>query len=229
MGSHEEGQRRGREVHVVVVPCPTQGHINPLLQFAKHLAHRGLNVTLPTILTNSNPTHLALHTSLTIQHVSLLPYQGTEPENPLAFWDRRQASIRLHLTELLTRRESSGDSVDCIVYDSMMPWVLDVAKKFGVLGASFFTQSSAVNAIYYNVYKGWLNVPLQEKSVLLEGQLPVLQPSDLSTFVSESSKYQAVLSFLTDQFKNLDVADWILVNTFDSLEPKVRSRNSKLS
>ena len=34
--------------HVVVLTYPAQGHINPLVQFAKHLASEGLKATLAT-------------------------------------------------------------------------------------------------------------------------------------------------------------------------------------
>ncbi|KAE8715740.1 hypothetical protein F3Y22_tig00110160pilonHSYRG00312 [Hibiscus syriacus] len=34
--------------HVIVVPYPSQGHINPLLQFAKRLASKGVKATLAT-------------------------------------------------------------------------------------------------------------------------------------------------------------------------------------
>ncbi|KAL4301718.1 hypothetical protein GQ457_10G025460 [Hibiscus cannabinus] len=41
----EDKQFRG---HVIVLPYPSQGHINPLLQFAKRLASKGVKATLAT-------------------------------------------------------------------------------------------------------------------------------------------------------------------------------------
>ncbi|KAE8647337.1 UDP-glycosyltransferase 74E2 [Cucumis sativus] len=220
MGSSFEEIRKenGNEVHVVMIPYPSQGHINPLLQFAKYLHHEGLKVTMLTILTNSSSLHDL--PNLTIQNVSLFPYQGTDPETHHASSERRQASIRLHLTQLLTRHRDHGNPIACLVYDSIMPWVLDIAKQFGVLCAAFFTQSSAVNVIYYNFHKGWLsNDALKESLICLNG-LPGLCSSDLPSFVSEQHKYPALLSFLADQFVAVNGAHWIFANTFDSLEPK---------
>lgn len=214
MGGVEE-----RRVEVVVVPYPTQGHINPLLQFAKHLAHRQLKVTL--LLIPSNSHNSSTHLPLTVHHVSLLPYHGTKPEAVEAFWERRHASISHHLTQLLARHQDQSDPIACVVYDSIMPWILDITKQFGVPGASFFTQSSAVNAIYYNVNKGSLNVPLQQTTVSVDHGLPVLHPSDLPSFVSDGVKYPAILNFLSDQFTRLNDADWIFANTFDTLEQQV--------
>lgn len=106
---------------------------------------------------------------------------------------------------------------------TLFPWVLDIVKQFGVgvSAAAFFTQSCAVNAIYYNVHKGWLHVPLEESSVSLDGLPLLLQPSDFPSFVSDRVKYPNFLAFLSHQFARLDDADWIFTNTFDSLELEV--------
>ncbi|CAK9309317.1 unnamed protein product [Citrullus colocynthis] len=172
---------------------------------------------MPIILTKSTSLH---DLPLTIDNVSLLPYQGTDPETSYALADRRQASIRSHLIQLLTRHRDDGNPIACVVYDSIMPWALDIAKEFGVLGAAFFTQSCAVNAIYYNFHKGWLSdVSLKQSSISLDG-LPILHPSDLPSFVYEQHKYPTILAFLSNQYVALKDAHWIFVNTFDSLEPK---------
>lgn len=222
MGSHENGDQKLRGLHVVVVPSPAQGHINPLLQFSKHLAHRGLTVTFPTVFSDAAAAvHLpAAPASLTLQQVSLLPYDGAEPETPAAFWERTQTSVRLHLTELIARHETAGEGVACVVYDAMMPWILDVARELGVRAAAFFTQSFAVNSIYYSVHKGWMDVPLQRSFVCFDG-FPVLQAYELPSFIFDPTKYPFILGFLADQFSRLKDADWIFVNTFDSLEPQV--------
>jgi hypothetical protein len=48
------------EIHVLVLPYPSQGHINPILQFGKRLAaHRGVRCTLAAtrfLLSESKPT-----------------------------------------------------------------------------------------------------------------------------------------------------------------------------
>ncbi|KAG6571711.1 UDP-glycosyltransferase 74E1, partial [Cucurbita argyrosperma subsp. sororia] len=218
MGSHGNEDKEGRRVHVVVVPTPTQGHINPVLQFSKHLAHRGLTVTFLAVFTNV--AAIDLPASVTLQQVSVLPYDGTDTGTPKAIWERIQTSIRLHLIELIARHENGSDRVACVVYDSMLPWIHDVVKELGVLPAVFFTQSFCVNAIYYNVHKEWINVPLQQSSVCLDHGFPVLQPYDLPSFIFDPSKYPFLLSLATDQFSRLNDGDWIFINTFDSLEPQ---------
>ncbi|KAJ0034758.1 hypothetical protein Pint_26256 [Pistacia integerrima] len=40
--------QRGEETHILTIPFPAQGHINPMLQLSKRLASKGLKVTLVT-------------------------------------------------------------------------------------------------------------------------------------------------------------------------------------
>lgn len=222
MESHRNGDdKNGGLLHIVVIASPSQGHINPLLQFSKHLAHHGLKVTFSTVFNHAAAIDIpATPASLTLQQVSLSSYDGIEPETPQASWKRTQTSIRLHLVELIARHESSNDPISCVVFDSMMPWILDVVHELGVKAATFFTQSFVVNAIYYNVHKEWINVPLEQSFVSLD-EFPILQACDLPSFIFDPSKYPFLLSSLPDQFSRLNKADWIFINTFDSLEPRV--------
>ncbi|KAL9300394.1 hypothetical protein AtEden1_Chr2g0242431 [Arabidopsis thaliana] len=43
------GSIEGQETHVLMVALPFQGHLNPMLKFAKHLARTNLHFTLATI------------------------------------------------------------------------------------------------------------------------------------------------------------------------------------
>ena len=58
----EEKQFKG---HVVVLPYPSQGHINPLLQFAKRLVSKGVKATLAT-------THYTIK-SISTAHIGMDP------------------------------------------------------------------------------------------------------------------------------------------------------------
>ena len=42
------GQQCGGGAHVLLVPLPAQGHMNPMLQFGRRLAYHGLRPTLVT-------------------------------------------------------------------------------------------------------------------------------------------------------------------------------------
>jgi pathogen-inducible salicylic acid glucosyltransferase len=58
------------------------------------------------------------------------------------------------LANLIERLNAQGNNISCIVYDSFLHWVPEVAKKFNIPVAFFWTQSCAVYSIYYHFSRG---------------------------------------------------------------------------
>ncbi|KAK9944500.1 hypothetical protein M0R45_010064 [Rubus argutus] len=214
-----EMELRAYKAHCLVVCFPTQGHINPMLQFSKRLERKGLKVTLVT--TQAFHKRLSsLSTSITIETISD-GYDGwAQAESMEIYLDSFRDIGSKTLSGLIEKLSDSGHRVDCIVYDAFMPWPLDVARRFGIVGAVFFTQSCVVDIIYYNVQQGFLKVPLStnESEILLPGVPVPLRASDMPSFVSVPGEYPAFSKMVVDQFSNIDKVDWILCNTFYELE-----------
>nr|QWT69380.1 UGT74F2 [Gynostemma pentaphyllum] len=220
---NENGNRR--RSHLLVVTYPVQGHINPMLQFSKRLHHKGAAVTfvVTNFLFNTKPAGAALP-PFPIETISD-GYDGggiVSAESIEAYLDRFERVGSETLRDLLRRLSFSGEPVDGVVYDGFMPWVLDVAKEFGLMGALYFTQSCFVDNIYFHVYRGDIEVPLPvpEKEIVLPG-LPPLLPSDLPSLVYNSESYPAFFDMLVNQFRNIEKADWVICNTFYELEEEV--------
>ncbi|XP_062022946.1 UDP-glycosyltransferase 74F2-like [Rosa rugosa] len=232
---NREIMERTRKAHCLVLTYPTQGHINPMLQFAKLLHHKGLKVTLVT--THFLLNTLQLHAGSSKCNIALETISDGYDEGGYATAESADAYLNRFweigpqtLTKLLERMSSSEYPVDCIVYDAFLPWSLDVAKKFGIFGAVFFTQSCAVGNIYYHAQKGLLKLPVSggDGEILIPGlQLP-LEAVDFPSFLCDLGSYPAVYDMVVGQFSNVDEADWILCNTFHELEPEVVDWMSKL-
>ncbi|XP_068666906.1 mogroside IE synthase-like [Aristolochia californica] len=221
------GNARG--AHVLVLPYPAQGHINPMLQFAKRLYHKGLRVSLVATV------FLARSMEAETGYISLEFISDGCDEGGY----KQAGSIEAHLErfkkigsqslrDLIQKLGNSGRPVDCLVYDSCLPWALDVAKQAGIQGGSFFTLSCAVEAIYYNVYTGRLSVPVPVEIVSLPG-LPELLLSELPSYVSNPDYRPALLEFAKEQFINIQKADWVFCCTADQLErEEVKSLKSNM-
>ncbi|CAL8176989.1 unnamed protein product [Prunus armeniaca] len=213
------------KAHCLVLPFPGQGHINPMLQFAKLLAHKGVKVTLVT----TRYIHKTMYgsasscTALDLETISDGYDEAGRGETSIdayleSFWKVGSKT----LAELLEKLSSSGSPVDCVIYDAFMTWPLDIARKFGISGAVFFTQSCAVENIYYHIHEGLLKLPLaDDQSRISFPGLPPLEPLDLPSFLYDFGSYPAFYEVLVGQFSNVDKADWILSNTFYELEEKV--------
>ncbi|KAJ0094463.1 hypothetical protein Patl1_16231 [Pistacia atlantica] len=204
--------------HVILVPYPSQGHINPLLQFAKRLVCKGVKATLAT-------TQYTVK-SICAPHVQVEPISDGFDEGGFAQAKNEDFFLKSFatngsktLSQLIKKYENSTTPVTCIVYDSFLPWALDVAKQHGLYGAAFFTNSAAVCAIFCRIHHGLLTLPVKpEDTPLSIPGLPPFNFSDLPTFVRFPESYPAYLTMKLSQFSNLEKADWILCNTFEKLE-----------
>ncbi|KAG4202248.1 hypothetical protein ERO13_A05G319100v2 [Gossypium hirsutum] len=216
----EEMEHKQMKGHVLVLPYPSQGHINPLLQFAKRLASKGVKATLAT-------THYTLN-SISAAHIAVEPISDGFDEGGFSQAgnvDFYLKSFRDHgsrtLAELIQKFSNSVTPVNCVVYDSFLPWALDVAKQHGIYGAAFFTNSATVCSIFAHIHHGLLTLPLTpETTPLLLPGLPPLNFPDLPSFLGFPDSYPAYLAMKLSQYSTLNQADWVFSNTFEELEGK---------
>ncbi|XP_008235865.1 PREDICTED: UDP-glycosyltransferase 74E2-like [Prunus mume] len=217
--------------HCLVFFCPIQGHINPMLQFSKRLEHKGLEVTLITTLSVHKATHEGGEEQSTTSFSSIAletisdGFDGeggsAQAESVQAYRDRVREIGSQTLAELIDKLSASGHPADCLVYDPVFPWALDVAKRVGIAAAAFVTVSCAVTNIFSLVHNGLLKLPLNPNSQILLPGLPPLQPSDTPSFIHVPESYPAFLKLSVDLFSNLCKADWVFCNTFYELEQEV--------
>lgn len=207
--------------HVLVLPYPAQGHINPMLQFSKRLVSRGIKITLANTVYISNSSVFAQskpNFPINFDTISDGFDQGgyAQAQTADAYLSSLGTIGSQTLASLIKKLDEFGRPVDVLVYDGFLPWALDVAKKFGLLGAVFFTQSCAVNNIYYHVHQGLVSLPLSQSSssVLSIPGLPLLQSW-------ETPSPKKFFDLVVNQFSNVDQADWVFYNTFHKLEEEV--------
>ncbi|KAG2376528.1 UDP-glycosyltransferase protein [Vigna angularis] len=209
-------------VHVLVLPYPAQGHINPLLQFAKRLASKGVKATVAT-------THYTAN-SIAAPNITVEPISDgfdragfAEANNDVQlFLSSFRSNGSRTLSQLIKKYHQTPSPVTCIVYDSFFPWALEVAKEHGVYGAAFFTNSAAVCSIFCRIQRGLIEVPVGAEDLPLRVPgLPALDSRALPSFVRFPQSYPAYMAMKLNQFSNLDKADWMFVNTFETLESEV--------
>ncbi|XVF44083.1 hypothetical protein PTKIN_Ptkin02bG0091900 [Pterospermum kingtungense] len=220
-------QERQFKGHVVVLPYPSQGHINPLLQFAKCLASKGVKATLAT-------THYTVK-SISATHIGVEQISdgfdegGFSQAGNVEFYLKsfRDNGSRT-LCELIQKFKDSNTPVNCVVYDSFLPWALDAAKQHGIYGAAFFTNSATVCSIFSHIHRGLLALPLTPETTPLNlPGIPPLNFRDLPTFLSFPHSYPAYLAMKLNQYSNLNEAYWVFGNTFEDLEGKEAGGVSK--
>ncbi|KAG4148823.1 hypothetical protein ERO13_D05G308100v2 [Gossypium hirsutum] len=216
--------------HVLVLPFPGQGHINPMLQFASRLASKGLKTTLVTTVFISKSIysdHPIASTSFRTISDGFDEGGFAQAKSPDIYLSTFKSVGSQSLASLIKELGDTGSPVHAVIYDGFMAWALDVAKQLGIRAAVFLTQSCAVNSIHYHVSRGLLKVPAEGSSVWLPG-LPELKVWELPSLIYHHGSYPAWFDTIVNQFSNIDEADWVLVNTFYELEKEVVDWMSKI-
>ncbi|KAB2626176.1 hypothetical protein D8674_017836 [Pyrus ussuriensis x Pyrus communis] len=175
-----------------------------MLQFSKLLHHKGVKITLVTTLFTYK-TILHKSSGLSGSYFAVETISDGYDQGGV----KEAESVEAYLKSFKQKLSSSSCPVDCIVYDVFIPWPLDVAKKFGIAGAVFFTQSCAIDNIYYHAHKGLLKLPLTkyDQSKILVPGLPPLEPWDMPSMLYDFGSYPAVYDIVMGQFSN--VVDWM--------------------
>ncbi|OAY50252.1 UDP-glycosyltransferase 74F2 [Manihot esculenta] len=216
--------------HVLLVPYPGQGHVNPMIQFARRLVSKGLKATLVTSIFIAKSMKLGSSVGPVQLDVISDGYDNggfPKADSVDTYLERLKVAGSRTLSELILKYQNTSNPIHCVIYEPFLPWALDVAKEFGLLGAAFFTQPCAVDYIYYNIQHKLLTLPISSTPVSIPG-LPLLEFRDLPSFVRLPDSYPAHLEMLINQFSNADKADFILINTFYELEPEAVETMSKV-
>ena len=212
--------------HVLVVPLPGQGHINPMLQFAKKLVCKGVAATLVTTRFIARTTRIDAG-QVQVEAISDGHDEGgfSSAASPEEYMQRLEVTGSAALAELIRARAESGRGrpFTCVVYDSFLRWAARAARVMGLPAVPFSTQSCAASAVYHYVNEGRLAVPPAaggERSVALAG-LPEMERWEFPTFVLSDGPFPSLTAPALTQFADKDEDDWVLFNSFEELEGEV--------
>ncbi|TVU08895.1 hypothetical protein EJB05_42322, partial [Eragrostis curvula] len=214
-----------RNIHVLLLPFPAQGHINPLLQFGKRLAgHAGVRCTLAAtrfILNSTKPSPSSVHVAVISD--------GCDADGPAEmgglggpYFERLESAGSETLDALLRQEAELGRPVHVVVYDAFVPWAQGVARRRGAASAAFLTQTCAVDLMFAHAWAGRIPPPpvRPEEVPELDGLPSQLELADLPTFLVDTNYPPCFRNLLTNQFLGLDTVEHVLVNSFYDLEPQ---------
>ncbi|XP_047978893.1 mogroside IE synthase-like [Salvia hispanica] len=219
------------KAHIIVLPYHGQGHINPMLQFSKRLATKGIEITLTTTLSNTkamastNPSCSINFESIYNDHA-----QGgvAGPSGFKGFLERFEVAASTNLIHLIKKFQDSNNPVKCLVYDANIAWASKVADEVAIARASFFTQSCAFVASCYPMHCDLAGVVSPVVPPLPMPGLPELRLPNLPSLGPQVGRYSPIMRYILSQFDNTEKADWVLFNSFHKLEDEVFNWMSKL-
>jgi hypothetical protein len=149
--------------HVVCVPHPAQGHINPMLKVAKLLHARGFHVTFVNTVYNHNrllrsrgPYALDGLPSFRFESIAdgLPDTDGDKTQDIPALCVSTMKNCLAPFKELLRRINDVDDvpPVSCIVSDGVMSFTLDAAEELNLPEVIFWTNSACGFMTFLHFY-----------------------------------------------------------------------------
>ncbi|XP_059447966.1 7-deoxyloganetin glucosyltransferase-like [Corylus avellana] len=230
--------------HVVCVPYPLQGHINPMLKLAKILHHKGFHVTFVNthynhrrLIKSQGPDSLDGLSDFRFETIS----DGLPPSDPdvsqdiPALCDSTSKTCLIPLRNLLYKLNDASSSnappVTCIISDGSMTFTLEAAEEFGIPNVLFWTPSACGSLAYLHcrhlVERGL--TPLKDASYLTNiGYLETaidwipgmknIRLKDFPNFIRTTDENDAMLHFSLREAERASRASAVIFNTFDPFE-----------
>ncbi|PRQ37993.1 putative flavonol 7-O-beta-glucosyltransferase [Rosa chinensis] len=232
------------QLHFVLIPLMSPGHLLPMGDMAKVLAQHGLVVTIITTPLNAiriKPMiDRAIDSGLSLHLVQFrLPLaecglpEGCENMDAVParnlFWNFFEAGSRLQhpIEELL---ETVEPHPSCIISDRHLPWTAEIARKFGIPRYLFDGTSCFTLLSNYNI----------ETSKVLEsvsGSEPFLVPGLPDEIEITLVQLPGHMNPASDDFREFykkmkeseEGACGVVVNSFEDLEPEYVKEYRKVS
>lgn len=150
---------------MVMVPCPAQGHVVPLMELAQYLAKHGIRITFVNTefihqsitKTFSSTTESSSTLDKRIRLVSIpdgLDSKERSEREKLVDKVYRMLPGRIQqLVEDINGSDEEDYKVTCIIYDQFLGKCQECAKKLGIRSAAFHPAPAADVVLKYNIQK----------------------------------------------------------------------------
>ncbi|KAG1328259.1 putative crocetin glucosyltransferase 2 [Cocos nucifera] len=122
--------------HALFLPYPAQGHMNPMVQLAKHLSSHGLLATLATTHPELGPVALA-SISDGFDQTGLAEASLADASSGPAKHDRFESVGSTTLDQLIRSERAAGPPIWVLVYGSHLPWARNVGERHGLVTVAF--------------------------------------------------------------------------------------------
>lgn len=233
--------------HVLVLPFPAQGHVNPLMHFSKKLVQHGFKVTF--VNTDFNHKRMVSSTNEEIKHeeteVTLISVpDGLGPQDDrndvaslsLAILKTMPCALEKVIKDINAHDHGGSEKITSIVVDMSMMWALEITDKLGIKGAAFCPCSAAVFAMQENIPKliedGIIDsdgFPIIKGKFQLSPRMPTMDVADIPwSCIGDKTSQKIVYDYITKTIHYSYLADWCLCNTTSELETGALSLSPKI-
>ncbi|CAA0813547.1 UDP-glycosyltransferase 86A2 [Striga hermonthica] len=241
----------GQKPHAILVSYPLQGHVNPSVHLAIHLASRGFTITF--INTQSIYRRIAAASSsssgdifagvrrssgLDIRYATVsdgLPVGLDRALHAEQFDSALLHKLSAHVEEAVERIvRDSKPSVTCLIADTYFVWPGKLAKRYGLSYVSFWTEAALVFTLYYHMDLLRLNghfgsLDKRDDEINYIPGVQSIKPKDLTSFLKQADTTTLNHQIINRAFEDVRTAELVLCNTVQELEPEtISTLNQKI-
>ncbi|KAL1205223.1 UDP-glycosyltransferase 87A1 [Cardamine amara subsp. amara] len=214
--------------HVVAMPWPGRGHINPMLNLCKRLVRRDQNLTITIVVTEewlgligSNPKPNRIHFA-TLPNI--IPSELVRANDFIGFVDAVITRLEEPFEQLLDRLDSPLPTA--IIADTYIVWAVNVGIRRNIPVASFWTTSATILSLFIHsdllATHRHFQVELSESKLdEIVDYIPGLSPTRLRDLPEIYHGYShEVFNKFKKCFDELSKAKYLLFPSTYKLEPK---------
>ncbi|TYI34957.1 hypothetical protein ES332_A03G044100v1 [Gossypium tomentosum] len=224
--------------HVIFIPYPLQGHVIPSVNLAIKLASKGFTITFINTHAVHHQTAKAhpdigsdifakvRESGLDIRYATVsdgLPVEFDRSLNHDQFMASLLHEFSAHVDEVVSRIVGSGEKVHCLIADTFFVWPSKIAKKFGLLYVSYWTEPALVFTLYYHLdllrENGHFGQQeCREDTIKYIPGVEAVEPRDMMSYLQDTDTTSVCHQIIFNAFQDAKNADFVLCNTVQDLE-----------
>ncbi|XP_010055927.3 UDP-glycosyltransferase 76E2 isoform X1 [Eucalyptus grandis] len=224
----DENRKRDWNRHLVLVPCPLQGHLNPMLSLASVFHSKGFGVTLVLVQTSSHPAATSW-ASDDFFYESLGGSDGSISNAPdvdlMRFLNEVNLKCKSSFRDCLMglRMGRLRDRKLCVVYDAIMYFSAEVSDELEIPRVVLRT-SIVANFLGLSMLNQKAYLPAQEDGAVkaIQELIPSMRARDMPVF--DRSCPEATERVLAQIHESTSTASAIVWNTLQTLEQALLHR-----
>ncbi|KAL2342126.1 hypothetical protein Fmac_010066 [Flemingia macrophylla] len=232
-----------KKPHALVIPFPTQGHINPFLKLAKILHSKGFHITFVNsefnhqrLLNSRGPNALNGFPDFHFETIpdGLPPSNMDATQNISALCASTRNNCFIPFCNLISKlNHSNAPPVTCIFSDGIMSFTVKASDQYGLPNILFWTHSAG-GFMSFKQCKNLMErglIPLKDANYLTNGHLDTvidwipgmmnITLRDLPGIYRTTDPNDMLLDFVVEQIEEASKASAVVLPTFDALEHDV--------
>ncbi|WCJ34774.1 UDP-Glycosyltransferase superfamily protein [Euphorbia peplus] len=216
--------------HVVAMPYPGRGHINPMMNICKLITLKKPDILITFIVTEEwynlissyiIPPNIILKTI-----PNVIPSEHVRAQNFQAFIESVGKDMESPFEQVLDRIVKDSGGVSVIVADTYLDWVVRVGNRRNIPVASLWTMSATVFSMFHHFHllrrNGHFPVKFSERGEEQVDYIPGIPPTRLADFPTILEGVGSkILPIVLPIISTVPKSQYLIFTSTYELEPQV--------